>query len=141
MDCSAYGFDYIVKNHAVIREHGYAWLDAAGNPYKAITSISGTNTLYNKDDPSIAASGDFNFRVHSEPVGPDSPYWTWKFTGVQWNVHVSGYGAVLHQSGQMVLLVDGWNPIGFVKEPGGWCDSTTRPFAPGWLSDIQQRQL
>ena len=120
VDCKPYGLDYKVMNHAVIREKGDAWLDEAGAPYKAITSITGTNTLFNKDDPEIAVSGHFNIRVHSEPAGPESPYWIWKFTGVQWNVQVPGYGAVLHVSGQTVYLVDGWNPIGVLKNTGLW---------------------
>lgn len=75
--------------------HETSFYDNQGNLVRFRGHYSGTDNLYNPENPDVVLSGPFSVHVESDPrTGEESIF------GVAFNITVPGYGAVFHESGR-----------------------------------------
>lgn len=112
VDCTPFGYPFVVMDHMVGHESEAGYFDHAGNLIRTLYQTQGTDQLYLSTAPGVyLASGPFRYSSHVELLGFDPLLVEARLTGTMWNVRLPGQSATsLRRSGQEVHIIEGEPP-------------------------------
>lgn len=115
VDCSVYGHDFAVWDHAVGHASEVGYFDQAGNLIRTLVQTQGTDHLYKSTNPGLfVASGPFRYLQHVtilsyDPNNPDLTLAEVRVNGTTSNIRLPD-NTVIRRSGQEVEIVQGEPP-------------------------------